>query len=678
MPIINSNANNANQSDSQFDERSLDAWNEAAERFISSSKQRDAISAKIEQKGLLQAEDKRRVKLRETLFQKNDAFALERVLGTNDLLDINYLSRGIRAAQSVCRIHVMKPNGRPDGFGTGFMISPNLLLTNEHVLPAAEYASRSLAEFNFEYDEDYQPRISHCFNLAPERFFYNNKKLDFALVEINPLSRSGISISEFGFLQLTESSGKALVSEYVSIIQHPNGSYKNISVRNNRILNRFKEFIHYEADTMPGSSGSPVFNDDWIVVALHHSGVPKRNTQGKIIKKDGKIWQKGEPDHLIDWEANEGVRISSIFNDLKKNKSWDKSEARILEELGTYSNSDLNESIIKSVGGATILFDKSEIKRANEPSVPHLKISKLVEKLEDPEVSELDLSPYFVLSDKDSKGMDPLFEINQELIILDEPQLTEGALLLNSANWICKRSRQKKYRKKINKKAKIKIISEGDSWFQYPFILQDIIDHLMAEPDFAILSFGEAGDLIRDVVAKAEFTNAIQTEQPDFFLISGGGNDLLADEGIKKYLNEPKTSLEPHHLIDNIELARFKARLASDYTNLISIVLKVKPEINIICHGYSYPIPNSGRWLGKPMEEIGITDRQLQNEIMRIIFDDINESIERTAGSFPQTVHYLDLKNVVPARGWFDELHPTNPFFGDVAAVFKEKIFNLC
>jgi hypothetical protein len=349
-----------------------------------------------------------------------------------------------------------------------------------------------------------------------------------------------------------------------------------------------------------------------------------------------------------------------------------------LEEFGTFSNSNLNEYLIKSArGGASIILDDSFIKRPRNPASPRLKISELMSKLEDENTTEKDLAPYFTLSTKSKKGIDPLFEINQELVTIDAPELRESALLLNSANWICKRFRQKEYKRQKDDPNKIRIISEGDSWFQYPFILNDVIDHLMAEPNFAILSFGEAGDLIRDIVAKSEFLSALKTEEPHFFLISGGGNDLVAGGGLKNYVKKPTSSFDPHQLIDRIAFNRFKSRIANDYTNLFSIVLKATPNIKILCHGYSYAIPNSGKWLGKPLEEIGIVDHQLQNEIVKIIFDELNDIIQRTAASFPESIHYLDLRGVVPERGWFDELHPTNPFYGDVASVFKDKILEL-
>ena len=70
-------------------------------------------------------------------------------------------------------------------------------------------------------------------------------------------------------------------------------------------------------DTSSGSSGSPAFNRFWQVIALHHSGVPKKDAQGRVLTKDGKIWDSSMDETSIDWIANEGVRISAIVADLK-------------------------------------------------------------------------------------------------------------------------------------------------------------------------------------------------------------------------------------------------------------------------------------------------------------------------------------------------------------------------
>ena len=71
------------------------------------------------------------------------------------------------------------------------------------------------------------------------------------------------------------------------IIQHPSGERKQLALRENQVVDVLDNFLHYRTDTSPGSSGSPVFNDQWEIVALHHSGVPKKDAQGRILTKDG-------------------------------------------------------------------------------------------------------------------------------------------------------------------------------------------------------------------------------------------------------------------------------------------------------------------------------------------------------------------------------------------------------
>lgn len=65
---------------------------------------------------------------------------------TIDFVDVSFLERGMLASRAVCRI-VMR-NGQ--GIGTGFLISPNLLLTNNHVIGSPAAAQGLFAEFDFE------------------------------------------------------------------------------------------------------------------------------------------------------------------------------------------------------------------------------------------------------------------------------------------------------------------------------------------------------------------------------------------------------------------------------------------------------------------------------------------------------------------------------------------------
>jgi hypothetical protein len=77
---------------------------------------------------------------------------LERIIGTNDLVDEFYLSRGLVAAKPVCRLVLRDGGDRARGYATGFMVSPRLLLTNCHVFPNLNEATNALAQFDYTLD----------------------------------------------------------------------------------------------------------------------------------------------------------------------------------------------------------------------------------------------------------------------------------------------------------------------------------------------------------------------------------------------------------------------------------------------------------------------------------------------------------------------------------------------
>jgi V8-like Glu-specific endopeptidase len=234
----------------------------------------------------------------------------ERVLGRRDFVALDYLHRGLSASRSVGRV-VIRSGGSVVGFGTGFLIAPRVLITNNHVLGSAAEASGSLVEFNFQRRVDGNPERVAAFALRPQDLFLTDVSLDFSIVAV--AERNGDDrLQAFGFLPLLAAEGKVNITEAVSIIQHPNGEEKQLALRENEVIDLLESFVHYRTDTSPGSSGSPVFNDQWEVVALHHSGVPDRGADGRILATNGKPWRPEMGETAIRWKANEGVRVSRI------------------------------------------------------------------------------------------------------------------------------------------------------------------------------------------------------------------------------------------------------------------------------------------------------------------------------------------------------------------------------
>lgn len=247
----------------------------------------------------------------------NDRLLRERVISGDDTLDVNYLEKGVKAGRAVCRINIYSAEGE-EGFGTGFLIAPQLLITNHHVIPDAQYASASYAEFNYEKGIHDLPLSLKVFSFEPSKLFYTNEELDYTIVWVAEASTDGFGkLQEFGYLHLNPGLGKTKEGNFVSIIQHPDGKMKKVALRQNEVTNlSLPKFIRYVTDTKSGSSGAPVFNDKWEVVALHHAGVPRYNAEGKILNRSGAVWDKSQGEIQVDWLENEGVRISSIVYDI--------------------------------------------------------------------------------------------------------------------------------------------------------------------------------------------------------------------------------------------------------------------------------------------------------------------------------------------------------------------------
>ncbi|MDI2076631.1 DNA/RNA non-specific endonuclease [Bradyrhizobium sp. Mp27] len=295
---------------------------------------------------ILDARDtSKRIETRRNLIepQERDPNGIERVLGASNLCSINFLARGLQAAASIARIRVRLKDGSGEWFGTGFLVAPNLLMTNHHVLPNASAASLAIAEFNYQHDLNGVESLSRVYNVMPSSLFFTDASLDVSFVEVAPRAFDGTPLSEFGFLPLIARSGKVLDGEWVSIIQHPGGQPKQIAIRDSQVLALSAEdvegidlekFIHYSADSEPGSSGAPVFNDQWQVLALHHKAVPDYDTEHRRLARDGRtVWTPEMGEKEKGWIANEGIRISAIYSMLGERRFEDPAANVVRERL---------------------------------------------------------------------------------------------------------------------------------------------------------------------------------------------------------------------------------------------------------------------------------------------------------------------------------------------------------
>ncbi|MEU4039748.1 serine protease [Streptomyces collinus] len=270
--------------------------------------------------------------------------AYERILGVSKELQAwSFLPRGARAARTVARIST-RENGRELPLATGFLVSPSLLMTNHHVLPDAETAGQCFAEFDAQVTVDNTPQPATRLEFDAYAFFVADQRLDYALVLVAPGPDRRPPGETFGWNRLSVQPGKLVIGEPVNVIGHPMGRLKEIAVRDNMLQVRLDDFLQYRTDTEPGNSGSPVFNDQWEVVALHHSGVPKTDEQGRVLRTDGQVWQPGDGEDAVDWVSNEGVRVSSILRHLAQLPAGTRSGPPT--EMGAESGLGVAESML--------------------------------------------------------------------------------------------------------------------------------------------------------------------------------------------------------------------------------------------------------------------------------------------------------------------------------------------
>lgn len=232
---------------------------------------------------------------------------LDKIIGSKDkLLKINWLEKALKASKSVCRVV------GDNIIGTGFISQDGYLFTVNHLISNPEMASKAQVEFNFEAtaEGNIKPKVTY---LLDSKDFISSPadQLDFTRIKI--IDNPSQPLAQWGFVSF-ETNAIPKVNESVTIIQHPMGKDKQIALDANEVVGQLEQYLYYRTDTEPGSSGAPVFNADWKVVALHHAA--------------GKFVVNARGDKL-------DVRQGILFKDILADISQKQREIPIQEQAAT-------------------------------------------------------------------------------------------------------------------------------------------------------------------------------------------------------------------------------------------------------------------------------------------------------------------------------------------------------
>ncbi|MBD2445700.1 trypsin-like peptidase domain-containing protein [Nostoc sp. FACHB-152] len=235
-------------------------------------------------------------------------------------------------------------------YASAFLVGGDYLLTNRHVVEDQDHIDLNEFRAVFNYEADRLGQKSDPELLAELdkyefdtdfRVTSSKPELDYVLLKLKPLNGNFAS-KTFGQVNLaqdltgevapriidilaTDSDLKAAIEpnfltlienknidgDPIHMIQHPGGRPKEVVVFNNRLVNVYENFLEYDTDAEPGSSGSPVFNTEWQVVGIH---------QAAVLNNEGNV--KG---YL-------GIRMDCILEDLKQQNS----NTRLQDFINTY------------------------------------------------------------------------------------------------------------------------------------------------------------------------------------------------------------------------------------------------------------------------------------------------------------------------------------------------------
>jgi len=255
---------------------------------------------------------------------------LERIIReTNSFFDVmRWRTQLGRIETQVCRVEVKTNGGMM--YGTGFLLGPELVMTNHHVIeaviageqgkvtPEGLKADRHDVVFRFDYKRmadgrtlnpgteyrlaedgwlvDASPPSLFDSQPEPKTGLPRPDELDYALLRLaiaageEPVGGHDEPDAPLrGWVEVPKEPHALLPDSALIIVQHPKADPMQLALDTSAVrnVNGNGTRVTYRTNTLRGSSGSPCFNHNWQLVALHHSGDPDYDPTHKPAYNEG-------------------------------------------------------------------------------------------------------------------------------------------------------------------------------------------------------------------------------------------------------------------------------------------------------------------------------------------------------------------------------------------------------
>jgi hypothetical protein len=207
-----------------------------------------------------------------------------------------YATKLSALARRMCLIEI--PTG--SGEGTGWLVAPDLVLTNYHVIKAVHESQVAAAEVTCRFDyfkegfggvtsglsaewlKDWSPYAGGDERAdAPEPTV---EEVDYALIQLaRPVGDEEVAGAKRGWVTVRAAPPAVIAEDIVMVPQFPDGRSLELSFGKALNYNQSGTRLRYDANTEGGASGSPAVTMTIEPFGLHHAAAPGRSLYNQCV-----------------------------------------------------------------------------------------------------------------------------------------------------------------------------------------------------------------------------------------------------------------------------------------------------------------------------------------------------------------------------------------------------------